>query len=86
MPNYKFPNWNTELVNPNIIMNGDAGGHFINGVSQGTFYVDLKLEVGPIEGPKSEFFFRLTGEVLPSTFSVEDIQAWVDTQIQRYEE
>ena len=79
MATYRFPQFNVDIVDPEVIKEGFAGGYFVNNESQGSFSVQINLETDT-----AKFGVELTDETQPVNFSVEEIDIWISTQLNKY--
>jgi sporulation-control protein spo0M len=77
MKTYYFPDQDVTITPTEIIKNGFAGGSFANDESQGSFTVDIILK-----SESTNFGYTLySPDTMPLDFSVEEIQLWVETQL-----
>ena len=80
MPTYKFPQFDIEIVNPTITVDGQAGTTIVNNVPNDEAYADIILES---EGVK--FGLRLEGSPKPIDWTMESLSIWVGQQLAKYE-
>jgi hypothetical protein len=81
MSTYKFPNFDTEFIDPTITMNGDAGTRINNNVPEDVAYCDLLIETPNTK--KSAF--RLEGSPKPVDWTVQELSIWVAANLVKYE-
>ena len=73
MADYYFEDVDLTMTDPTVIEDGACGGHFVNGVSGGGFYCDIKVTT-----PQASHKFRLEAPATqPVEFTTEEINIWV---------
>jgi hypothetical protein len=81
MANYRFNQFNIDIINPTIEKHGHAGGMFLDNISQGGFYCDIKLITD-----SATFAVRLESQdSQPLYFSIEEIDVWIENELANYE-
>ena len=81
MATYKFEQFEIEIVNPIITIDGDVGTKVYDNTPQSVAYADIKLVT---EGG-SVLKVRLEDNTTPEDWTIESISAWVAAQLVKYE-
>lgn len=80
MATYKFPQFDIEIVDPTITINGGVGTTVDNNVPSDFAYADIVLTTDT-----ARFGVRLEGSPKPTAWEMADLEIWVGTQLKQYE-
>lgn len=80
MATYKFNQWNVEIVDPTITINGAVGTTVIDNVPVDEAYADITLTTDT-----AKFGVRLEGSPKPIDWTMESLSIWVGEQLKKYE-
>jgi hypothetical protein len=79
MATYKFEQFEAEIINPKVIMDGAVGTRFLNGEPLQVTFAEVKLITS-----SSKLAVLLQDSTTPSSWSTEDLQIWINDQMEKH--